>query len=107
MATVYDILLSAEARNAQVKYQRTKELMEAELGADIVALDTERGRCFGFNEVAAWVWRRLEAPATFEQLHHGLLEAFEVGEDECRLELRALLEDLVAKDLVSISQAPA
>ena len=33
--------------------------MEAELGEELVALDPQAGNCFGFNEVAAWVWRRL------------------------------------------------
>ena len=44
-------------------YQRAVDLMEAELGDDIVALDVARGTCFGFNSVASSVWRALAEPS--------------------------------------------
>lgn len=74
--------------------------MEADLGSDLVALDPEGGNCFGFNEVATWVWRRLAEPATFEQLRDGLLAEYEVSPDQCSNELQELLDDLANRGLV-------
>lgn len=85
------------------RYHRAVDLMEADLGDELVALDPNAGNCFGFNEVAAWVWRRLEDPATFDQLRDGLLQDFEVGEAQGSAELQQLLDDLVDRGLVSTS----
>lgn len=82
-------------------YKRSADLMEADLGEEIVALHLDQGTCFGFNEVAAWIWRRLEEPATFEQLRDELLDMYDVTSEQCTGELRALLDDLVEKKLVA------
>ena len=84
-----------------IVYQRTCDLMEAELGDELVALDAERGTCFGFNEVATCVWKHLAEPATLEQIREGLLEEYEVAEPQCTSELSNLLEDLEKKGLIA------
>lgn len=83
-----------------ISYRRATELMEANLGDELVALDPSKGNCFGFNGVATSVWRRLAEPTTFDQLRDALLDEYDVTRDECTPELHALLEDLVAKGLV-------
>jgi hypothetical protein len=75
--------------------------MEAELGDEIVALDTNRGQCFGFNSVAASVWRHLQEPKTFEQLRDALVNEYEVDAEQCARELRGLLDNLSEKGLVT------
>lgn len=84
-------------------YKRNVELMEADLGDELVALHVNRGTCFGFNDVAAWVWRRLAEPATFEQLRDELLEKYDVTVDQCTQDLRILLDDLAEKKLIATS----
>jgi hypothetical protein len=82
-------------------YRRAINLMEADLGEELVALDPDAGNCFGFNEVATWVWRRLAEPATFDQLRDGLMAEYEVGGDQCARELQALLDDLATRGLIT------
>ena len=84
-------------------YQRAKNLMEADVGDEIVALDVDGGTCFGFNDVASSVWRKLAEPTRFEMLRDGLLAEYDVPKDQCEEELRTLLADLVTKGLVSSS----
>lgn len=84
-------------------YKRSADLMEADLGEEIVALHLDQGTCFGFNEVAAWIWRRLEQPASFDQLRDELLDLYDVSSDQCTQELRTVLDDLVEKKLVATS----
>ena len=81
-------------------YQRAVDLMEAELGDEIVALDVTGGTCFGFNTVASSVWRALAEPRSFDALRDRLIEEYEVGPDQCEAELAALLADLTAKGLI-------
>jgi hypothetical protein len=83
-------------------YRRATELMEAEIGDELVALDPKQGDCFGFNPVAASVWRSLDHPKSFEQLRDELLAQFDVGEAQCASELRDLLDDMVARRLVEM-----
>jgi hypothetical protein len=77
------------------------DLMEAELGDELVALDPNVGECFGFNSVATAIWRQLEQPRSFEQLRDALLCEYDVEPEQCARELQELLNDLSAKGLVT------
>jgi len=84
-------------------YTRAVELMEAELGDELVALEPKAGKCFGFNSVATSVWRELKQPRSFEQLCGVLLDEYQVEPDQCTSELKELLDDLAARGLVKAS----
>ena len=84
-------------------YRRSAELLEADLGNELIALDPERGRCFGFNEVATSVWKSLAEPKTFAELRDILSAEYEVDADQCRRELDELLNTLLAKGLLKKS----
>lgn len=86
---------------SDISYRRATALMEANLGNEMVALDPAKGNCFGFNEVATRVWQRLAEPATFDQLRDGLLGEYDVSDEQCTSELRALLDDLVKRGLIA------
>jgi hypothetical protein len=75
--------------------------MEADIGEELVALDPQQGNCFGFNDVAAWVWRRLERPATFDQLRDELVGAYDVSEEQCAAELKELLDTMCGEKLLT------
>ena len=85
-------------------YKRSLELMEADIGDELVALDASAGNCFGFNQVATSVWRRLAEPKTFDQLRDDLLNEYEVSREQCSNELRDLLDDMTAKGLVELDR---
>lgn len=83
------------------RYRRSVELMEADLGDELVALEPTVGECFGFNSVATSVWRHLQEPRSFDELREALLEEYEVDAEQCSRELKELLDDLSAKGLVT------
>ena len=83
-------------------YYRKTELLEAELGAEIVALDADSGVCFGFNEVASTVWRLLEKPRSSDEIRRALADEYDVGNEQCRSELSELLDELVEKGVVGV-----
>lgn len=86
-------------------YTRATDLLEAEVGDELVALDAHAGHCFGFNEVATAVWRELEQPRSFDQLKQSLLDRYDVGAEQCAMELQALLDDLAERRLVRAAAA--
>jgi hypothetical protein len=81
-------------------YERAVHLLEAELGDELLTLDPTGGQCFGFNSVAASVWRRLAAPAAFEELRQMLLDEYEVSVEQCTDDLRELMQVLMDGGLV-------
>lgn len=82
-------------------YKRAVDLMEADLGDELVALDPNAGDCFGFNSVATSVWRQLEKPRTFEELRDALLDEYEIDQQQCTKELRELLENMSERGLIN------
>ena len=89
---------------SQQSYRRATDLMEANLGDELVALDPKGGECFGFNSVATSVWRELKQPKSFDELREMLLGEYDVDPEQCTRELRELLDDLFAKGLVKSAQ---
>jgi hypothetical protein len=81
-------------------YRRKANLLEAEVGDDLVALEPTAGNCFGMNAVAKHVWRQLEQPRSFGELKSDLLAEFEVSDEQCTSELHELLEEMVGADLI-------
>lgn len=81
-------------------YERATQLLEADLGDDLIALDAKGGNCFGFNPVARNVWRHLAVPKSFDDIKEALLAEYDVDSLQCQTELRKLLDDLIDKGLV-------
>jgi len=84
----------------EAQYVRTKELLSADVGDELVALDADAGHCYGFNNVAASVWRELAEPRSFNGLKLSLMNEYEVSEEQCAADLSELLDDFVSKGLI-------
>ena len=81
-------------------YMRAIETRDADVGDELVAMDLHTGTTFGFNSVAASVWRILSTPQNLETLRDRLLEQYDVSPEECSKELRRLLEEMIAEGLI-------
>lgn len=82
------------------QYERAVDLLAADVGDELVALDADAGHCYGFNSVAASVWRQLDRPRSFDQLKAALMDEYDVPEDRCVADLSELLDDFVARKLL-------
>jgi hypothetical protein len=85
---------------AEMRYRRATELMEAELGDELVALDEQRGVCFGFSSTATDIWRLLQAPRTIEELLVILTQDYDVDEATCREDVTSCLGQMMENGLV-------
>ena len=82
------------------RYVRAVDLLEADIGNELVALAPAAGNCFGFNEVATVVWRSLAEPKSFDELRDALVADYDVSSEQCSTELKALLDEMKAQGLV-------
>src|SRR6185369_16456924 len=82
---------------------RNAGLIEAEVHGEIVGLHVDNGICYGFNTTASQIWRLLAEPRRLSDLVARLVEHHEVDPPQCRRDVLALLNDLGADHLVSLS----
>ena len=72
-----------------------------------VVLDPASGHYFGLEGVGVRVWQLLAQPVTLVRLVETITDEFEVDAATCERDLRALLDDLLGRGLVTIADAEA
>jgi hypothetical protein len=82
--------------------RRANSLIEAEVDGELIGLEVEQGQCYGFNATATRVWALIEEPMRFTELRDRLRAEYDVDEETCARDLRALLEELAADRLVTL-----
>jgi hypothetical protein len=83
----------------------SKDQFSCPLGDDTVILDLKAGLYFSLDNVGTLIWQLVQQPRTVEELRTAILETFEVEPAVCERDLRALLQDLVGRNLVEIRDA--
>ena len=72
---------------------------------EAVILDPVSGRYFGLDGVGVRVWELLSETTTLEALVRTIVDEYEADASTCERDLRALLEDLLARGLVVLADA--
>lgn len=84
-------------------FSRSEEALFAEVGDDVLALHVANGRCHGMERVAADVWRMLDRPVSLNEICGRLVADYDVEPEECRRDVGALLQSMIAEGLVKTS----
>ena len=87
------------------RYQRNERTLFSAVGEDIVALNVEKGFCYGMENVAAQIWGMLEQPVDVETICRQLIEKFEVAPETCRHEVNDFIQRLRDEGLVDVLDA--
>lgn len=82
--------------------RRKGSLIEAEVDGELIGLEMDRGRCYGFNGTATRIWALIEEPARFSALRERLVAEYEVDSETCDRDVRAVLKVLEADGLVAL-----
>lgn len=82
-------------------YQRAGDVIEADVGGEVVLLHTGNWQYFEFDKVGATIWSLLDAPRSLDALVASLLTHFEVEREQCRVETMKFLDQMMAQGLVS------
>lgn len=82
------------------------DLLSCEIGSDgVVLLDPEAGVYLGVDGPAALMWSLLARPVSVGTLCAAVVDEYEVTEAQCEHDVRAFVEDLLRRDLVSAVDA--
>lgn len=81
---------------------RTKEILSAEVGNEVVLMSIDQGVYYGLNPVGARVWSLLGEPVPVHEMCEQIVEEFEVTPQQCQEEVLALLEDLQEQGLIQV-----
>jgi hypothetical protein len=76
--------------------------ISSDLVDETVILNLKSGVYHGLNQVGTTVWKLIQQPRNFGEIRDVLLTEYEVSVEECDRDLRQLLEDLTAQDLVEV-----
>lgn len=79
---------------------RNTGFVEAEVDAEIVALNVEKGVCYGLNPVGAHIWRMLANPICVADICKALVSEYLVDPETCESEVLDLLAELRAEGMI-------
>jgi Coenzyme PQQ synthesis protein D (PqqD) len=84
-----------------------RDQISCDLAGDVAILHVKSGTYLGLNAVGARIWHLLQEPKTVDAVCEIIVEEYDVEADRCRRDILALLQDLIAKELVEIRDATA
>jgi hypothetical protein len=90
--------------SAAPRYSRTQDIIEAEVGGEIVVLHTQNWQYYEFDRTGATIWGLLQVPRDLGALVDDLVTQFDVDRTQCTEETKAFLDDMIEQGLVTTSQ---
>ena len=90
------------AVSMQNSISRRNTPVEAPVDDELVMLDVEAGKYYGFNSIAAAVWKKLDAKISVEELCHQLCAEYDVSAEQCLADILPFLNDLEKRNLISV-----
>jgi hypothetical protein len=81
------------------------DLLTTEFDSEVVILDLRDGVYYGLEHVGARVWTLLRHPVTLASLRDAIASEYDVDPDRCAEDVRDLVRELAAHNLVMIRTA--
>jgi len=79
----------------------TGKALEAKVDGELIAMDIDRGTCYGLNRVGSQVWEHMRVPITVDELCGKLESEYVVDGSTCRSQVMDLLLELEAEGLIA------
>ena len=81
----------------------TKDQVSADLSGEAAILNLKSGVYFGLNAVGASIWKLIQEPRSVNEINDALVQEYDVDPDQCEKDLLALLEELLSKELIEVT----
>lgn len=78
--------------------------VSSELAGESVILNVKTGRYYGLNAVGVSIWDKIQSPKTLQELCDALIAEYDVAPDHCKVEIHELLQDMIAAELIQVSE---
>ena len=83
-------------------YVRSPDAIFSEIEGEFVALNINKGQCYGMDSIASKVWSLIDQPRSLEDICAALQEIYDVDPETCRDDVESLLTSLSKEGLVGI-----
>lgn len=83
--------------------KKTEAQVSATVEGETVVLQLASGTYFSLNEVGDLVWKLLDQPRRVEELCASIVAEYEVDEEQCHADVRALLDEMKKAGLIEVS----
>jgi len=79
---------------------RNEAIPTGEVDGEMVALDLEKGSCFGMDRVGSAIWEIAARPVTIGEIADALAASHDVSRAQCLSDIAPFIDDLVAEGLL-------
>jgi hypothetical protein len=93
------------ALNVSSIVKRLDGFVEAEVDGEIVALNIDRGTCYGLNKVGSRIWALLVEQKRIGDLCATLVSEYEVEPRTCEQQVLELLEQFLQEGIIERRQS--
>ena len=83
------------------RYMRSPGALFSNFDGEFVALNINKGQCYGMDSIASRVWTLLVVPRSIEEICTALEMDYDVDPDTCRTDIASLLDTLSSEGLVA------
>jgi hypothetical protein len=89
-----------EARQEADRFRPSTDAVTKSVGGEVVLVHLRTNRIYTLNQTGARLWELLEQDHDLERAREQMLLEFDVGEEQLRDEIRALVDELVEAGLL-------
>jgi len=76
--------------------------VSTELGGEVAILSLDNGIYYGLDEVGAFIWRNIQEPRSVNDLRSAIMDAYDVDERQCEVDLLRILGELENHGLIQV-----
>lgn len=86
--------------------QRNTKILWRELDGEAVLLNSKAGCSYNLNQVGTFIWKMLDGSHTPEHIASAICEMYEVEYDQALSDVKVIIAELSANELLSEVAAP-
>ncbi len=94
------------AVHASSRFVQSASALAAEIDGEVVALDVDKGVCYGLDPIGSRIWAMLAQPKSLAAICVAMTDAYDIDDATCERDVGELLADLAAEGLVRLVPGP-
>ena len=84
------------------KIKLNQELLQSEIDGETIMMSIDNGKYYGLNTVASKIWEIIKDEPLFSELIDKLTSEYNVEKEQCIIDTKSFIENLVKNKLVKI-----